>query len=123
MMQVLLIEYQYQNCEYDRFDEEKIILKITNKVNKDILLSFKEELWYDEKCINCNLENENEFLKALIFWQMKSNQVHVKEMTDSLFFQSLLKRLIDMPGVNKIVELTKFELKKINISLSKSLNK
>jgi hypothetical protein len=54
----LLIEYQYQNCEYERFDEEKILLKITNKIDKDIFLSWNEELWYDQKCINCNLENE-----------------------------------------------------------------
>lgn len=112
----ILIEYQYQNCEYDRFDEEKIILKITNKVNKDILLSFKEELWYDEKCINCNLENENEFFKSI---NLLANEVKsgTCERNDRLtIFSKFTEKLVDMPGVNKIVELTKFELKKINIS-------
>jgi hypothetical protein len=67
----LLIEYQYQNCEYERFDEEKILLKITNKIDKDIFLSWKEELWYDQDCINCNLENENELFKSIT---LKANQ-------------------------------------------------
>ena len=112
----ILIEYQYKNCEYDRFDEEKIILKITNKFNKDILLSFKEELWYDEECINCNFENENEFFKSI---NLLANEVKIGtcERNNRLtIFAKFTEKLIDMPGVNKIIELTKFELKKINIS-------
>ena len=27
----LLIEYRYQNCQLSRFDEEKVILRLTNK--------------------------------------------------------------------------------------------
>lgn len=112
----LIIEYQYQNCEYDRFDEEKIILKITNKADKDILISWKEELWYDQECLNCNLDNENEIYKSIA---IKANQIkngNCERNNPLTIFSKFSEKLIDMPGVSKIVELTKFELKKINIS-------
>ena len=112
----LLIEYQYQNCEYLRFNEEKIILKITNKIDKDILLRWKEELWYDEACVNCDQENENENFKSI---NLKANQTlngNCDRDNTLTIFSKFSEKLIDMPGVNKIIELTKFELKKINIS-------
>jgi hypothetical protein len=112
----LLIEYQYQNCEYERFDEEKILLKITNKIDKDIFLSWKEVLWYDQDCINCNLENENELFKSITLKANQFKEGTCERNNPLTIFSKFSERLIDMPGVSKIVELTKFELKKIKIS-------
>ena len=112
----LLIEYQYQNCEYERFDEEKILLKITNKIDKDIFLSWKEELWYDQDCLNCNLENENELFKSITLKANQFKEGNCERNNPLTIFSKFSEKLIDMPGVSKIVELTKFELKKIKIS-------
>lgn len=112
----LLIEYRYQNCQLSRFDEEKVILRLTNKLNKDISVSWKEEMWYDNECINCNLKNENEMFKTI---QLKAKETLAGECDRNnrlTIFSKFSEKLIDMPGVNKIIELTKFELKKIIIS-------
>ena len=64
------IEYQYTNCEYpERFNQEFVILKITNLTNNDINVSWYNESWYDKKCINCSDEKSDEdfnkvYLKA-----------------------------------------------------------
>ena len=111
------IEYQYTNCEYsDRFNQEFVILKITNFTNKNFSVNWINQSWYDKKCINCS---DNSTEEALTEIYVPANQVVVGDcnIQDNLrIFSKFSDRIEDMPGIKKIVKLTKFKLKNINIS-------
>ena len=111
------IEYQYVNCEYsDRFNQEFVILKMTNLTNNNLSISWVNESWYDKKCNNCS-DNSTEEALTEIF--VPANQVVIGDcdIQDNLrIFSKFSDRIEDMPGIKKIVELTKFKLKNINIS-------
>ena len=48
------IEFIYSNCEYaETFNQEFVILRIINKLNSELVISWKDELWYDDICANC----------------------------------------------------------------------
>ena len=69
------IEYQYTNCEYsDRFNQEFVILKMTNLTNNNLSISWVNESWYDKKCINCNDDKDGESFNEVL---INSNQVVV----------------------------------------------
>jgi hypothetical protein len=111
------IEYQYTNCEYsDRFNQEFVILKMTNLTNHSLSISWDNESWYDKKCINCS-ENKTDEASNKVF--ITANQIVSGDcdIQDNLrIFSKFSDRIEDMPGIKKIVELTKFKLKNINIS-------
>ena len=111
------IEYQYVNCEYsDRFNQEFVILKMTNLTNNNLSISWVNESWYDKKCINCSEKRTDEASNKVL---IPANQVFVGDCDtqDNLrIFSKFSDRIEDMPGIKKIVELTKFKLKNINIS-------
>jgi hypothetical protein len=59
------ISYQNVKCYPKQgFDAEKIIIKIQNTSKSTQLVSWKQELWYNDKCHNCDLESE-EFFHAI----------------------------------------------------------
>ena len=69
------IEYQYINCEYpEQFNQEFVVLKITNFTNKDLTVSWQNESWYDKKCLNCSDDFSAELLKEI---DLKANEVLV----------------------------------------------
>jgi hypothetical protein len=111
------IEYQYTNCEYsDRFNQEFVILKMTNFTNHNLSISWDNESWYDKKCINCSENKTDEASNKVL---IPANQVVSGDcyIQDNLrIFSKFSDRIEDMPGIKKIVELTKFKLKNINIS-------
>ena len=54
-----IIEYKKQNCIYeDFFNQEYIILQLTNKTNEKLTVSWNEERWYDNICSNCEQDTE-----------------------------------------------------------------
>ena len=111
------IEYQYMNCEYpDRFNQEFVILKMTNLTNKNFSISWVNESWYDKKCINCSENRTDEASNKVL---IPANQVLVGDcdMQDNLrIFSKFSDRIENMPGIKKIVKLTKFKLKNINVT-------
>ncbi len=111
------IEYQYTNCEYpERFNQEFVILKITNLTNNDINVSWYNESWYDKKCINCSDEKSDEDFNKVY---LKANEEVLGNCIDQnslRIFSKFSDKIENMPGIKKIVKLTKFELKNINIS-------
>jgi len=111
------IEYQYTNCEYsDRFNQEFVILKMTNLTNNNLSISWINESWYDNKCVNCSENKTDEASNKVL---IPANQVVSGDcyIQDNLrIFSKFSDRIEDMPGIKKIVELTKFKLKNINIS-------
>ena len=111
------IEYQYTNCEYpERFNQEFVILKITNLTNSDINVRWYNESWYDKKCINCSNEKSDEAFSKVY---LKANEEVLGNCIDQnslRIFSKFSDKIENMPGIKKIVKLTKFELKNINIS-------
>lgn len=111
------IEYQYTNCEYQEFfNQEFVILQITNYTNKDLTVKWNNETWYDKKCINCS-DKENAEAQSEIF--VKANDIVLGNCSDQnglRIFSKFSEKIEDMPGIKKIVKLTKFKLKNINIS-------
>lgn len=109
------IEYKKIDCEFiEQFNQQYIILKITNHSSKNILMHWDQQLWYDNQCVNCEQFSE-EYRKNII---VNANEVVIGSCVENnplRVFSKFTEDLKDMPGVNKITELTKFELKNINI--------
>jgi hypothetical protein len=111
------IEYQYTNCEYsDRFNQEFVILKMTNLTNHNLSISWDNESWYDKKCVNCSENKTDEASNKVLILanQVVSGDCYIQD--NLRIFSKFSDRIEDMPGIKKIVELTKFKLKNINIS-------
>ena len=111
------IEYQYTNCEYpERFNQEFVILKITNLTNNDINVSWYNESWYDKKCINCSDEKSDEDFNKVYLNANEEVLGNCIDQNSLRIFSKFSDKIENMPGIKKIVKLTKFELKNINIS-------
>ena len=110
-----IIEYKKQNCIYeDFFNQEYIILQLTNKTNEKLIVSWIEERWYDNICSNCEQDAE-EYRKTTVVDANQSLVGQCNFHSNLKIFSNFSEKLEDMPGVNKIVRLTKFELKNITI--------
>jgi len=110
------IEYTYQNCEYtEQFNSEYVVFKITNTTNQNVTIEWQEQLWLDDNCINCELNNP-EFRKEIKISANHTTSGDCKISNNLRIFSKFTERLEDMPGVNKIVSLSKFELKNLTIT-------
>ena len=88
------IEYKYTNCEYsDRFNQEFVILKITNLTNNNLSISWVNESWYDNKCINCSENRTDEALNEIF---VPANQVIIGEKTLTLPWRNELFRFVKL---------------------------
>tara|TARA_B110000196_G_C20989351_1_gene587393 strand:+ start:407 stop:841 length:435 start_codon:yes stop_codon:yes gene_type:complete len=109
------IQWKYKNCIYsDHFDSEYVILEITNKINKELTIDWQGQLWYDDKCINCETVNE-ENRKQIIIPAASVTEGKCITNNSLRIFSKFTENLDKMPGVNKITALTKFELTNIKI--------
>ena len=109
------IEFAYQNCEYiEQFNSEYVIFKITNYTNKNLTIQWEDQLWYDENCINCETNNA-ENRKQITILASSSSEGKCNINNNLRIFSKFTSKLEDMPGVNKINALTKFELTNLKI--------
>lgn len=55
------IEYQTQNCDdlVNDIRNNYNILKVTNKTDKEVQLSFLRKAWYNTKCYGCDNQEEH----------------------------------------------------------------
>ena len=107
------IETKNHNCDFsDAYDQEFIFLRITNLTDSSLTLSYYLQLWYDNECINC--ENKKpEYEKS---FKLSARETITSDcFNESKIFVKFSLPLSKMPGVNKIVELTNFELKNISL--------
>tara|TARA_B100000575_G_scaffold289791_1_gene292226 strand:- start:304 stop:762 length:459 start_codon:yes stop_codon:yes gene_type:complete len=110
------IETKSHNCDFsDAYDQEFIFLRISNLTDSSLTLSYYLELWYDNKCINC----ENKKLEYEKSFKLSAREKIISDClnksNESKIFVKFSLPLSKMPGVNKIVKLTKFELKNISL--------
>ena len=109
------IEYSHMECQ-NSFIEEFITLKVTNKLNTEIIIEWKEELWYDDNCINCE-QNDVESRKKI---KLKPGEIAEGEcnINSNLKIFSKFKgdiKTLPIIGVEKIATLSDFQLKNITI--------
>ena len=109
------IEFNYKNCEYiEQFNSEYVIFKITNYTNKNLTIQWENQLWYDENCVNCETNNpENRRQITILASSSSEGQCNINN--NLRIFSKFTSKLEDMPGVNKINALTKFELTNFKI--------
>ena len=112
----VIIETKNYNCDFsDAYDQEFIFLKITNLTEYSLTLKYSLKLWYDNECINCDSNrpeyeklfklNPNETITSNSYERLNQSKIVVK-------FSMPLEK---MPGVNKIVKLTNFEINNIRV--------
>ena len=111
----ITITFTYLNCEYlEQFNHEYLILRIQNTSNKDITIDWQEQLWYDNKCMNCEHDSP-EFRKEITVKSGKTISGDCTIYNNLRIFSKFTEKLEDMPGVDRITALTKFEMKNLNI--------
>ena len=110
------ISYQKQDCDLNnQFDQEFVFLKIENLSSQSVTLQWDEKIWFDESCINCE-QDSPEFRKVISIESGGILEGNCKEHNALRIFSKFTEKLEDMPGVDKIIKLTKFELRNIKIT-------
>ena len=110
------ISYQKQECNLNnQFDQEFVFLKIENLSSQAVILKWDEKIWYEESCINCE-QDSPEFRKVISIESGGILEGNCKEHNALRIFSKFTEKLEDMPGLDKIIKLTKFELRNIKIT-------
>ena len=104
----LQISYKSFQCidEINGTDHNYILLRFENKTNEKISVSYKQELWYDNICANCE-SNSVEHIKTIV---LLPNEV----IEGDCLSNSNYKIFQNMPSGLTKRSLTKFELKDIS---------
>ena len=110
------ISFIHLQCDFEnQFDQEFVVFKIENLLSKAIILQWDSKIWYDESCINCE-QDSPEFRKEIRIESQKTLEGTCGENNALRLFSKFTEKLEDMPGVDKIVKLTKFELENLKIT-------
>lgn len=112
----VIIETKNYNCDLsDAYDQEFVFLKITNLTESIVTLKYSLKLWYDNECINCD-SNKPEYEKLFKLNPKETITSNCYErLNQSKIFVKFSMPLEKMPGVNKIVKLTNFEINNIRV--------
>jgi hypothetical protein len=111
----LKISFCQIQCDLDnQFNQEFVVLKIENLTSNTLLVQWDSKIWFDESCINCE-QDRPEFRKEIRIESKKIMEGNCSEHNALRIFSRFTDNLEDMPGVDKIIKLTKFELKNLTI--------
>ena len=111
----LKISFCQIQCDLDnQFNQEFVVLKIENLTSNTLLVQWDSKIWFDESCINCE-QDSPEFRKEIRIESKKIMEGNCSEHNALRIFSRFTDNLEDMPGVDKIIKLTKFELKNLTI--------
>ena len=110
------ISFCQLQCDFDgQFNQEIVVFKIENFSAQAITVQWDSKIWYDNSCINCE-QDSPEFRKVTRVEKGKTLEGNCSENNALRIFSKFTEKLEDMPGVDKIVKLTKFELENLNIT-------
>lgn len=82
-------------------------LIVSNKLDQPISVSFKREMWYGSKCLNCNSDSK-EYISQI---ELGANETKTGDCSSSKQLL-IFSKMLELKGVR---ELTHFEIKNINI--------
>ena len=110
------ISFCQLQCDFDgQFNQEIVVFKIENFSAQAITVQWDSKIWYDNSCINCE-QDSPEFRKVTRVEKGKTLEGNCGENNALRIFSKFTENLEDMPGVDKIVTLTKFELENLIIT-------
>ncbi len=53
------IEYKYTDCDFNMgYDQQWVLLKITNTSSDALLVEWKNNLWYNNECKTCDVKSQ-----------------------------------------------------------------
>lgn len=112
------IEYKYTDCDLERgYDQQWILLKITNSSGNTKLVEWKSNLWYNNECKTCDVKSQ-EYNRTVSIDPGKT-----LEGTCSIYGNGSLTifvKFIDKQYQNPNRQvLTKFELDNLSITIVK----
>ena len=109
----LNIHFKSFQCidEINGTDHNYILLRFENKTNEKLSISYKQDLWYDDVCVNCESTSQ-EHIKTIV--------LNPKEVIEGACFNnSAFKIFQNMPSGLTKRSLTKFELNDIRSTTQK----
>jgi len=111
------IEYKYADCDLERgYDQQWVLLKITNTTGNTKLVEWKNNLWYNDECKTCDVTS-GEYHRTVSVGGGKT-----LEGTCSIYGNGSLNIFVkfsDSQYQNPNPEvLTKFELENLTITTS-----
>lgn len=110
------ISFIHLQCDFEnQFDQEFVVFKIENLSSQAITLQWDTKIWYDESCINCE-QDSPEFRNEIRIESRKTLEGNCSENNALRVFSKFTEKLEDMPGIDKITTLTKFELENLKIT-------
>lgn len=112
------IEYKYTDCDLEKgYDQQWILLKITNTSGDTKLVTWKSNLWYNNDCKTCHVQGQ-EYQRSV---SIKAGET--LEGTCSIYSNGSLNmfvKFIDKQYQNSNPQvLTKFELGNLTITTAK----
>ena len=110
------ISFLHLQCDIEnQFDQEFVVFKIENLSSQAITVQWDSKIWYDNSCINCE-QDSPEFRKVTRVEKGKTLEGNCSENNALRIFSKFTEKLEDMPGIDKITTLTKFELENLKIT-------
>ena len=89
--------------------KEYLLIQIQNNSNENLEIKWKDELWYDEKCVNCQ-SNSEEFNKSII---INSGLTIMGDCSDNNFPELRIhSKFLNYD----LEELTKYEMSNIQVT-------
>ena len=89
-------------------------------IDKNLMIAWSRywnlELWYDNICYTNESEGEENRIQSILLNTNEVLEGNCLQNSNLRIFAKFIQELETMPGLNKITELTKFELKNINIT-------
>ncbi len=96
------------NDEANGIYKEMVMLQVENKNNATVEVSFKKEMWFNNVCNNCD-KNSSEYIVNI---RLKPNET-IEATCNANKNISIFSKMLNM----KKSELTKYELKNINVTI------
>jgi hypothetical protein len=87
--------------------KQYVRIEVENRLEESMVVTFKREMWFDGKCLNCNSDS-SEYISSLTLEANETIRGTCGESRDLLIFSKML----ELKGVR---QLSHFELKNINI--------
>ena len=110
------ISFIHLQCDFDnQFNQEFVVFKIDNLTSNPLLVQWDSKIWFDESCINCE-QDSPEFRNEIRIESRKTLEGNCSENNALQIFSKFTEKLEDMPGIDKITTLTKFELENLKIT-------